>query len=70
MTRSATVKRTTKETDIEISVDLDGTGKTAIETGVGFFDHLLTSLGHHSLIDLTIRCAGDLDIGNQGQRAD
>lgn len=62
MTRSATVRRTTKETDIEISVDLDGTGRTVIETGVGFFDHLLTSLGHHSLIDLTIRCDGDLDI--------
>jgi imidazoleglycerol-phosphate dehydratase len=56
------VTRKTKETDIEISVDLDGTGTTAIETGVGFFDHLLNALGHHSLIDLEIRCDGDLDI--------
>ena len=62
MTRNATVSRKTKETDIEISVDLDGTGSTRIETGVGFFDHLLTSLGHHSLIDLDVRCVGDLEI--------
>ena len=62
MTRTATVTRKTKETDIEISIELDGTGTTTIETGVGFFDHLLTALGHHSLIDLDIRCDGDLDI--------
>lgn len=62
MTRTATVSRKTKETDIEISVDLDGTGNTQIDTGVGFFDHLLTSLGHHSMIDLDIRCVGDLEI--------
>ena len=62
MTRNATVARKTNETDIEISIDLDGTGTTQITTGVGFFDHLLTSLGHHSLIDLEIRCDGDLDI--------
>jgi imidazoleglycerol-phosphate dehydratase len=62
LTRNATVSRKTKETDIEISVDLDGTGSTRIETGVGFLDHLLTSLGHHSLIDLDVRCVGDLEI--------
>ena len=62
MTRTTTVTRKTNETDIEISVDLDGSGRTNIETGVGFFDHLLTSLGHHSLIDIDIRCAGDLEI--------
>lgn len=62
MTRTATVTRKTKETEIEITVDLDGTGSTRIETGVGFFDHLLTSLGHHSLVDLDIRCVGDLEI--------
>ncbi|MDH3247474.1 MAG: imidazoleglycerol-phosphate dehydratase HisB [Acidimicrobiia bacterium] len=62
MTRNATVSRKTKETDIEVSVDLDGTGITRVETGVGFFDHLLTSLGHHSLIDLDIRCVGDLEV--------
>ena len=62
MTRTATVSRKTRETDVEITVDLDGTGSTSVETGVGFFDHLLTSLGHHSLIDLDIRCVGDLEI--------
>ncbi len=62
MTRNATVSRKTNETDVEIIVDLDGTGSTHIETGVGFFDHLLTSLGHHSLIDLDVRCVGDLEI--------
>ena len=62
MTRTATVTRKTKETDIEITVDLDGSGNTRIDTGVGFFDHLLTSLGHHSLVDLDVRCAGDLEI--------
>lgn len=62
MTRNATVTRKTNETDIEISIDLDGTGTTQITTGVGFFDHLLTSLGHHALIDLRIRCDGDLEI--------
>ncbi len=59
MARTATVSRKTGETDIRISVDLDGTGKTDIETGVGFFDHMLTALGRHSLIDLTVRCDGD-----------
>jgi imidazoleglycerol-phosphate dehydratase len=62
VTRTTTLSRKTTETDIEISVDLDGTGVTRIETGVGFFDHLLASLGHHSLIDLDIRCVGDLEI--------
>ncbi len=62
MTRTATVTRTTRETDIEISVELDGTGTTSVATGVGFFDHLLTSFGHHSLIDLDVRCDGDLQI--------
>jgi imidazoleglycerol-phosphate dehydratase len=62
VTRNATVTRKTRETDIEVSVDLDGTGSTRIETGVGFFDHLLTSLGHHSLIDIDVRCVGDLEI--------
>jgi imidazoleglycerol-phosphate dehydratase len=62
VTRNATVTRKTKETEVEISVDLEGTGSTRVDTGVGFFDHLLTSLGHHSLIDLEIRCVGDLEI--------
>ena len=60
--RSATIARKTKETDISVSVDLDGTGAFDIRTGVGFFDHMLEQLSRHSLIDMTIRCKGDLHI--------
>lgn len=59
MARTATVARKTGETDIKVSVDLDGTGKVDVSTGVGFFDHMLTALGRHSLMDLTVRCGGD-----------
>lgn len=59
MARTASVARTTGETDIRISLDLDGSGKTSISTGVGFFDHMLTALGRHSLMDLSITCKGD-----------
>jgi imidazoleglycerol-phosphate dehydratase len=62
MTRSATVKRKTAETDIQLEVALDGTGKAAIETGVGFFDHMLTLLARHSLIDLSVKAQGDLHV--------
>ena len=54
--------RETKETRITVSVDLDGSGKAAIATGVGFYDHLLSSLAHHSLIDIEINAAGDIEI--------
>ena len=59
MSRTATVTRTTGETDIKIWLDLDGTGKSDIATGVGFFDHMLTALSRHSLIDLNVQCKGD-----------
>lgn len=62
MTRRATIKRKTAETDIELELDLDGSGKTEIETGVGFFDHMLTLLGRHSLVDLSIKARGDLHV--------
>ena len=62
MTRTASVTRKTNETDITVSLDLDGTGTTQVATGVGFLDHLLTAFGHHSLIDLNVRCIGDLEI--------
>lgn len=62
MPRTATVSRKTAETDIVLSVDLDGTGKADIRTGLGFFDHMLTLLAGHSLIDLTVRCQGDLHV--------
>ena len=60
--RKATVKRKTKETDISVAVDLDGTGKARIRTGVGFFDHMLEQVARHSLIDITISAKGDLHI--------
>ena len=60
--RIATVKRTTNETDIFIRLDIDGTGKTDISTGIGFFNHLLDQIGRHSGMDLTVRVKGDLHI--------
>ena len=60
--RHVTVARRTRETDVTITLDLDGEGVTSIETGVGFFDHLLSSLGHHGLFDLEIRASGDLAV--------
>lgn len=60
--RSATVKRKTKETDIAVSVGLDGTGKADIATGIGFLDHMIEQLARHSLIDISVKAAGDLHI--------
>jgi len=60
--RTASVKRTTKETDIEVRLSLDGTGKCDISTGLGFFDHMLEQIGKHGGIDLYIRCNGDLNV--------
>ena len=60
--RTASVRRTTKETDIEVSLSLDGTGHCDIETGLGFFDHMLEQIGKHGGIDLTVRCKGDLNV--------
>lgn len=62
MTRLAELSRKTSETDIFIRIDLDGTGKTEIETGVGYLDHMLTAFGRHGLFDLTLRAKGDLHI--------
>ena len=61
-TRTATVSRNTKETQISLSLNLDGTGNAEIETGLGFFDHMLTLFSAHSLIDLTLQCSGDLHV--------
>lgn len=60
--RVAEVARTTKETDIFVSVDLDGTGKASVDTGVPFFDHMLDAFGRHSLMDLTVTCKGDVEV--------
>ena len=60
--RSATIKRKTKETDIEVAVNLDGSGVAEISTGIGFFDHMLDLLARHSRIDMTVKAVGDLHI--------
>lgn len=60
--RTATITRKTAETDISVTVNLDGTGAYDNQTGVGFFDHMLDQLSRHSLIDIKIRCAGDTHI--------
>ena len=60
--RSAKVTRTTKETDVAVAIDLDGTGASAIETGIGFFDHMLDLLARHSRIDISVKAQGDLHI--------
>ena len=60
--RSATLSRQTRETDIKVTVKLDGTGKAEIKTGIGFFDHMLDQIARHSLIDIAIEAKGDLHI--------
>lgn len=60
--RTATVTRATSESSVEVTVDLDGTGRGDVSTGVPFYDHMLVSLAKHSLIDLTVRATGDTDV--------
>jgi imidazoleglycerol-phosphate dehydratase len=62
VSRVGEVSRETQETSIKLRVDLDGTGQTAVNTGVGFFDHMLDQLGRHSLIDLEVQAVGDLQV--------
>lgn len=62
MNRTVSCTRTTKETDIALTLNLDGTGKTQIDTGVGFFDHMLDGFARHGLFDLTVKVKGDLDV--------
>lgn len=60
--RFAELSRTTKETDITLSIDLDGSGAADIDTGVPFFDHMLDAFGRHGLFDLTVKATGDIDV--------
>jgi len=62
VTRQATVTRKTQETNIKISLNLDGTGVSNIETGIGFFDHMLTGFAKHGLYDMDVRVSGDLEV--------
>jgi imidazoleglycerol-phosphate dehydratase len=62
MARTARVRRETGETRIDLAIDLDGSGRADVATGVGFFDHMLTLLAKHSLIDLTVKADGDLHV--------
>ena len=62
MTRTATQQRNTKETSIEVTLDLDGSGVVSAETGIPFFDHMVSQLGKHGGFDLAVRCQGDLEI--------
>ncbi len=62
MGRAATIERATRETDITISIDLDGGGATTVATGVPFFDHMLDAFGRHGLFDLAVSAVGDLEI--------
>ena len=60
--RSARINRQTKETNIELTIELDGRGKTMIETGIGFFDHMLNLFASHGRFDLVLNCKGDLEV--------
>jgi imidazoleglycerol-phosphate dehydratase len=60
--RTASLKRETKETRITLRLDLDGQGQSSIQTGIPFFDHMLTLFARHAVVDLTLRCAGDLEV--------
>ena len=60
MSRSASIERNTKETDIRVTLELDGTGQAELDTGIGFFDHMLNNFARHGLFDLTVKAKGDL----------
>ncbi len=62
MARKGRVKRKTRETDITVDIELDGTGRTEVETGIPFFDHMLESLGRHALFNLKIKATGDIEV--------
>ena len=69
MSRTARIERETKESKVLVELDLDGTGRADVSTGVGFYDHMLTSLARHSLIDLTVSTAGTSMVDASSGRA-
>ena len=62
MARTATVTRNTRETQITLTIDLDGTGRADLHTGIGFFDHMLDGFARHGLFDVSVTCRGALDV--------
>ena len=62
MDRTASISRTTSETDIAVTLNLDGSGRSDIDTGIGFFDHMLRSFAKHGFFDLTVQVKGDLEV--------
>ena len=60
--RTATIRRASSESSVELTIDLDGTGRSSVETGVRFYDHMIASLAKHSLIDIDVRATGDVDV--------
>ena len=70
LSRTASVKRTTKETDVEVTVNLDGQGKCDANTGIPFLDHMLHQISSHGLIDLDIKCTGDIEIDDHHSNED
>ncbi|MFM8284756.1 MAG: imidazoleglycerol-phosphate dehydratase HisB [Planctomycetaceae bacterium] len=62
MTRTSSISRSTNETSVTVGLDLDGSGRAEVRTGLGFFDHMLTILAGHSLVDLAVHCEGDLHV--------
>lgn len=68
--RTASIRRTTKETDVQVTVDLDGTGKCNVDTGIPFLDHMLHQISSHGLIDLDIKATGDIEIDDHHTNED
>ena len=62
MTRTSSISRSTNETSVTVGLDLDGSGRAEVRTGLGFFDHMLAILAGHSLVDLAVHCEGDLHV--------
>ena len=62
MARTADINRKTQETEVALTLALDGEGRVEVDTGIGFFNHMLTHIGHHSLFDMVVRAQGDVHV--------